>query len=205
MSTIVFYPIVYISELINQKTGEGKMVIKDRNLYLYGEIGEKSIKEINSEILKLLIQDKEDEEAKKNFKRDPIHLFIDSCGGIVYDCLSLIDLMTFSKTPIYTYCSGYAMSCGFLIFISGTKRFIGNYATLMCHQISGRLDFKITDIEESLTEYKRLENVINSIITTKTKITPTQLKQNREGKTDWYIDASEAINLGCADEIMMGI
>lgn len=181
------------------------MVIKDRNLYLYGEIEEKSIKEINSELLSLLIQDKENEESKKNFKKEPIHLFIDSYGGKVYDCLSLIDLITFSKTPIYTYCSGYAMSSGFLIFISGAKRFIGNYATLMCHQIGGRLDFKITDIEESLTEYKRLENVINSIITTKTKITPTQLKQNREGKIDWYINASEAIKLSCADEILMSI
>ena len=181
------------------------MVIKDRNLYLYGEIEEKNIKEINSELLNLLIQDKENEESQKNFKRKPINIFIDSYGGKVYDCLSLIDLITFSKTPIYTYCSGYAMSCGFLIFISGAKRFIGNYATLMCHQISGRLDFKITDIEESLTEYKRIESVINSIIITKTKITPTQLKQNREGKTDWYINASDAIKLGCADEILMSI
>lgn len=179
--------------------------ISDRLLYLSGEINQENISIINKELLKIIQEDNNNEYTQKNYKRQPIKLYINSFGGSVYDCLSLIDLIIFSRTPIYTYCTGYAMSAGFLVFICGDKRFMSKHATLMLHQIGGTHSFKIADVEESIAEYKRIENVLNEIITSRTKITPIQIQENRKMKSDWYMDISEALKLGCADEELLEI
>ena len=176
------------------------LTIAERNLYLSGNIDQENISTINIEILKILQEDEEQENIQKKYKRKPIKLYINSFGGSVYDCLSLVDIMIFSKTPIYTYCTGYAMSAAFVLFICGTKRYMSHHATLMYHQISGTYSPKIADAEESVSECKRLEKAVNEIIINRTKITPLQLQENRKMKSDWYIDISEALDLGCADE-----
>ena len=75
-------------------------------------------------LLYVLQEDNEKDQKQKNYKREPIKLYINSNGGAIDDMWSLIDIMLNSKTPIYTYCTGYAMSAGFLIFLAGSKRFM---------------------------------------------------------------------------------
>lgn len=174
--------------------------IAERNLYLSGDINQENISNINVELLKILQEDEEQENLQKKFKRRPIKLYINSFGGSVYDCLSLADIMIFSKTPIHTYCTGYAMSAAFILFICGAKRCMSHHATLMYHQMGSTYGFKIADAEESVSECKRLEKIVNEIIINRTKITPLQLQENRKMKSDWYMDISEALELGCADE-----
>lgn len=62
-------------------------------------------------------------------KRDPIKLYINSCGGTIYDMWALIDAIQNSKTPIHTYCMGYAMSAAFDIFLAGHKRYCYKHST----------------------------------------------------------------------------
>jgi ATP-dependent Clp protease protease subunit len=179
--------------------------INNRAFYLTGEIDEKTIKDINVQLLKLIKEDNKQEQTLKEYKREPIELYINSFGGSVYDALSLIDIVIHSATPIYTICTGYAMSAGFLIFICGAKRFMTPRATLMIHQISGGFKGKIGDIEVGLEEYQRVETIINNLIFERTKVTPKMMEKNRKQKEDWFLNTTEAIKLCCCDEEILKI
>ena len=179
--------------------------INKRAFYLTGEIDNQSIRDINIQLLKIIKEDNEQEEKLKEYKREPIELYINSFGGSVYDAFSLIDIIIHSNTPIHTICTGYAMSAGFLIFICGAKRLMTPHATLMIHQISGGFKGKFGDIEVGLEEYQRVEKIINKLIFERTKITPKMMEKNRKQKEDWYLNTTEAIELCCNDEEMLEI
>ena len=86
----------------------------NRTFYLSDDVDNESIGKL---MWYLLYQIREDDE--KDEKGEPIKLYINSYGGSVYDMWGLIDVILNSKTPIYTYCTGYAMSAAFKIFLAG--------------------------------------------------------------------------------------
>ena len=92
-----------------------------RLFYISDDIDNTTISVINFNLLYLLQEDDEKEAKEKDFKRTPIKIYINSNGGEIDDMWSLIDIMLNSKTPIYTYCTGYAMSAGFLIELKFLK------------------------------------------------------------------------------------
>ena len=119
----------------------------ERMFYLSDGIDNISLGKMCFHLLYLLKIDDRKENEQKNYQRQPINIFINSFGGSVYDMWALIDIIESSKTPIHTYCSGYAMSAGFMIFLAGHKRFVTKHATLMCHQLSMWDSGKIADMQ----------------------------------------------------------
>ena len=91
-----------------------------RLIYISDDIDNSSIGQICWSLLYLLQEDEEKEEKEKNYVREPIKIYVNSYGGSVYDMWALIDIMLSSKTPIYTYCTGYAMSAAFKYIFGGT-------------------------------------------------------------------------------------
>jgi len=136
------------------------------------------------------------------YVRKPIKIMIDSYGGYVYQCLGLIGIMEDSKTPIHTYATGAAMSCGFIILISGHKRFAYKHSTPMYHQVSNGFWGKTQDMEEKYVETQRLQKKLEELTLSKTKITKTKLKQILKEKIDWYMDPKEALSVGVIYEII---
>lgn len=177
----------------------------DRIVYLTDTIDNKTISEVNKTLLKLIKEDNKKEAELKEYKREPIELYINSFGGSVYDALSLIDIITHSKTPIHTICTGYAMSAAFVIFICGTKRIMSRNATLLLHQVSHSTGGKIGDLEVTLAEDQRLQKLLEEIIRERTSISEVMLMENRKTKTDWYITLNEAFNYNCVDEELLEI
>ena len=104
-----------------------------RLFYLSDEVDNGSIGQLCWSLLLQLQDDDKKESKEKDFVREPIKIYINSFGGSVYDMWSLIDIVLNSKTPIYTYCTGYAMSAAFLIFLAGHKRFATKHANFMYH------------------------------------------------------------------------
>lgn len=107
-----------------------------RIFYIGDVIDSVSMSKICFDLLSILDDDQEKEEKEIGYKRKPIKIFINSFGGRVADMWSLVDIMLNSKTPIHTYCTGYAYSCGFYIFIAGSKRYITNHVDILYHQLS---------------------------------------------------------------------
>ena len=129
-------------------------------------------------------------------------MYIDSYGGAVYQCFGLLGVMEKSETPIHTIVTGAAMSCGFMILITGHKRFGYKHSTPLYHQVSTGFYGKVQDMEESLAETKRLQKKIEDLTFERTSISKKKLTEILKNKKDWYMTADEALTLGVIDEIV---
>ncbi len=179
---------------------------KERSLYLARQVDQSSINDISKAIIEI---NESDEIAIKVFaaydmvyKPKPIKLYIDSYGGHVYQCLGLLGIMEKSKVPIHTIVTGCAMSCGFLISISGHKRFGYSGSTYLYHQVSSIAWGAVKQMEEDMMEAKRLQRIIEKHTLRYTKISLGKLKDIYQRKVDWYIDSKKAISLGVIDEVI---
>lgn len=178
-------------------TQDNVLVSTDKRLfYLSDNIDKNSMSKICYWLLYLIQDDDDKDKKEKDYKREPIKIYINSSGGYVYDSWALIDIMLNSKTPINTYCTGYAMSCGFNIFLAGQERFVGKNATLLYHQISGGAIGKYEDIKMEEKELSRLQEDCEKYILSRTKITQKRLDKVRTEKIDWYIHSDEVEGLG---------
>jgi ATP-dependent Clp protease protease subunit len=139
---------------------------------------------------------------ESNKTSSPIKLYINSYGGDVYQFFGLIDVILASKTPVYTYTLGAAMSCALLVALAGHKRFAYKHSTFMYHQISlGEWDVA-KNLEEDLIETKRLHKLIEELVLDKTTITKKQIEDVHNHKRDWYISPGEALKYKIIDQII---
>lgn len=178
-----------------------------RIIHLAKQVDQESINEVVSKIIEIT---EEDEKLKgmaglfgMAYEPQPIKLFIDSYGGYVYQCMGLVNIMRSSKIPIHTIVTGVASSCGFVIAISGHKRFCYTLSSYLYHQVSSASGRKsIKQMDENLAEAKRLQSIIEQITLERTKISAKRLQKVYDTKLDWWFTADEAIKLGVVDEIL---
>jgi len=175
--------------------------LRNRIFVLNKDVDGASIGSLCDSILKLEADDDELENTVAGFERKPIHLFVDSYGGYIYDMWALIDVIFHSKAPVYTYSIGKTMSAGFQIFLAGEKRFVSDHSTLLYHQASSWAAGKLQDIIEDIEETKRLQYSIEQYIKERTGITEAELVAWREGKKDVYFTADDAIKRGIATDV----
>ena len=179
---------------------------KVRNLYLPEQVNQESMNKLTKAILEI----NEDDAYLANlygvhhidYRPQPIKIYIDSYGGAVYQCFGLLGVMEKSETPIHTIVTGAAMSCGFMILISGHERFGYPHSTPLYHQVSSGFYGKIKDIEEHLEESKRLQKKIEDLTLARTNISKKKLAEILKNKIDWYMSAEEALSLGVIDKIL---
>ena len=178
----------------------------ERKLFLAKQVDQASINEISKAIIAI----NEDDELNAKlyaaydlkYEPKPIKLYIDSYGGYVYQCFGLLGIMKASKVPVHTIVTGCAMSCGFLISISGHKRFGYPKSTYLYHQVSGGAIGKAKDLEEDVIETLRLQKMIEEHTLEHTKITPKKLEKVYKTKKDWFMDKDEAMKLSVIDEVI---
>ncbi len=173
-----------------------------RFFYLYGEINARNCADIAYDISMINFEDDEKDDKEKDYKRKPIKLYFNSFGGSVYDMWLLVDSIMASRTPVYTYCTGYAMSDAFIIFLAGHKRFMSPHATLMYHQIYCWRSGKYQDLVDDREQTDHLNEMIEDFVVERTGITKDDLLNIREKKRDTYFSAKEAEELKIIDEIM---
>ena len=173
----------------------------DRTFVLNGDIDENSIGSLCKDITKLIVADDENANKYINFQRVPITIFIQSFGGSIYDAWSLIDIMLSSNTPIYTICTGYAMSAAFLIFIAGSARVVTNHAQLMYHQISSGYWGKVKDVIEDTEWLKKDQERVEEFVLNRTLLTKEELDESYNAKKDLVFSGKECIIKGIADNL----
>lgn len=198
----MLFPFFYIYRMDNSIL----RLPKDRNLFFTDQVDQSSISNVTQKIIEINEDDrmlaKQAELTGFNYNPRPISLYIDSFGGSIYQCMSLVSVMEKSEVPIHTICMGAAMSAGFIILISGHRRFAYKYSTPLYHQASTVLFGTVRAIEENIRETKRLQRVVEKITLEKTKITREKLKEINEKKIDWYMTADEALKLSVIDQIL---
>lgn len=129
----------------------------------------------------------------------PLYINISSHGGYASALLAILDILQDLKNEwnctIITNCSGYAESCGFILWCFGDIREMGEFGELMVHEIAYNYDDKISGHQRELKRTKKMQDKINKIIMMKTPINKKQLcKFYKEG--DKFIDREEALKLG---------
>jgi ATP-dependent Clp protease protease subunit len=179
---------------------------KARNLYLPEQVNQESMNKLTKAIIEI---NESDEYLRQLYALHgieltpaPIKMYIDSYGGAVYQCFGLLGVMEKSTTPIHTIVTGAAMSCGFMILITGHKRFGYVHSTPLYHQVSSGFWGKVKDLEEKLEETKRLQKKVETLTLERTSISKKRLSEVLKNKIDWYMTAEEALALGVIDEII---
>ena len=180
---------------------------KERILYIAKQVDQDSINDLTKNIISINEDDRYLEKLYDlqdlEYNPKPIKIYIDSYGGYVYQCFGLLSIMSTSKTPIHTIVTGCAMSCGFMMLISGHKRFAHKLSTPLYHQVSGGAFGTVKEMEEKMEESKRLQEQLESIVKEKTNISKKKLKEIFDTKKDWYMTSEEALSLGVIDEILI--
>lgn len=136
--------------------------------------------------------------------RKPILIYIYSYGGDLNATNSFIDVLKMSKTPIWTFNMGQCLSAGALIFLAGSKRFAMPKSQILIHQGSiGEVSGTTNQVIENIENIKKVEQILKEYIISNSKIDEKLYKKKQ--KTEWYLTATEAIELGVADEIVEDI
>jgi len=165
-----------------------KDLFNDRVIYLNEDISDYTI----AGIVPLIHKINKDDEGLEESERKPIHLHITSYGGSAYDGWHLVSTIENSKTPVYTYVEGYAMSMGLPIYLSGKVRHLGKYATLLYHELRGGANGTRQEVKRLDKEYDRLQKLYDDYIISKTSVTQEILDDHQERVSDWYIGFTEA-------------
>ena len=105
-----------------------------------------------------------------------------------------------SKTPIYTYVDGCAASAGTIMSVCGAKRFIGENAYMLVHQLSSGSWGKFAELQDDMKNNENLMKRIKEIYEAKTKI--PKGKMDELLKHDLWWDAKTCLRYGLVDEII---
>ncbi|KAG7335182.1 hypothetical protein KOW79_001778 [Hemibagrus wyckioides] len=133
----------------------------------------------------------------------PIHMYINSPGGVVTAGLAIYDTMQYILNPISTWCVGQAASMGSLLLAAGTagmRHSLPN-ARIMVHQPSGGARGQATDIAIQAEEILKLKRQINNIYCKHTGQPLETIESVME--RDRYMSPMEAQDFGIIDKVLV--
>ena len=171
--------------------------LKERRLFINDEIDSCIIDSIVYHILRYNKEDK----GLAIKDRKPIYLFLNSNGGSVVDGYGVIDVMTTSKTPIYTINQASCFSMGFLIFLAGQKRYAMPRSEFLMHDGSTFSWDSMAKAKDRMEfEAVQLEQVTKQYILNRTKI--DEKLYDEKYRVEWYMLPEEAKRLGICTDII---
>lgn len=171
--------------------------LKDRKIFLWGEVSDKSAKDITEKLLYL--------EADAPGKE--ITFYINTPGGSITAGMAVYDTMQLISSPIKVVVTGMAASMGSILLCGASKgkRFLYPHSRVLIHQplISGQMVAVAVDIHIQAKEMERLRDELNAILA-KTSGQPLE-RIEKDTDRDFYMTADEAIEYGLADGIVENI
>lgn len=170
--------------------------LKQRKLFLNSEVSQFSVHELVKHILQI---NREDAEIPPS-ERKPILLYIASRGGEVDSGYALIDAIETSRTPVYTINLGFEYSMAFLIGLAGHKRFAFPNSRFLMHDGSTFIYDSGAKAQDQMEFNKKGEARIRQYVLTKTRISAEMYDERQ--RTEWYMFADEAQQLGVIDHII---
>ena len=184
-----------------------------RTVAIYGDINEERCAEAVYGLLALdltarsvVTENQGTDEEKAVEVVEPIEFYLSSYGGQATEMFAVYDVMRDirERTPIFTYGIGKVMSAGVLLLAAGTKgqRRIGKNCRVMIHGVVAGQHGHIADIENEFTEVKSTQKMYIDALVEETDMTQKYIKKLMDKKTNVYLDAAEAVNLGIADIII---
>lgn len=184
--------------IVVEQTGMGERsydiysrLLKDRIVFLDGEITTITADLVIAQMLYLVSQDADKE----------INLYINSPGGSVSAGLAIYDTIQYITPAVQTICIGQAMSMAAVLLASGTqgKRFALPSARIMIHQPWGGVKGQVRDISIQAREILRLKEMIIGYFANHTQKNKKQVAKDLE--RDYFMSTTEAKEYGVIDKI----
>lgn len=173
---------------------------KNRTFYIDYEIDESySLVELAKTIIQMNIDEKDI--PTENLK--PIRIFIHSYGGDLEQANFFCDLVQTSRIPVITIAMGVAMSAGFLIFLSGHKRYAFKHTQMLVHAGSAAFAGTASEIEEAQKNYKKQVDEMKAYILERTDIDEKTFNKNKN--KDWYLSIDDLKKFNIIDGVITDI
>ena len=188
----------YIEPSVIEKTLYGERsydvysrLLKDRVVFLRGEVNEQLA---NSIVAQLLFLEMEDPDAE-------ISMYINSPGGSVTDGMAIYDTMRYIRPKVRTVCLGMAASMGAFLLMAGEPgmRYALPNAEVMIHQPSGGAHGQATDVQLHAQWLLRTKTKMNALMSEMTSQPLHKIQQDVE--RDYFMTAEEALKYGIIDKI----
>jgi len=139
---------------------------------------------------------------EKELQPERITLIINSPGGRVDSCLSLVDTMLMSSIPVDTFCTGLAASCATVVLMAGKNRSASITAKIMSHQYSGGVIGKEHEIYGSMRSFEHTSSWMEEHYRIFTGMSVKKIRKNLLCPTDVWLNAEEALKFNIIDEIV---
>ena len=166
--------------------------VKNRRLFLYGDIDEDTIGKLIKGILIL----------ESNNIDKPIEIIMSSCGGDEYEMLAAYDVIKNCKCHVITVAVGKLMSAAPLIFAAGDERIAYLNTWFMFHESSYGIEAKHTDIKAEAKHYEEIEQQWCDLMALHTKLSAKEWRLKYNSKPDQYCDVQQAMKWGLVDTII---
>lgn len=173
------------SDLLTEK------MLETRTVIISGEINDEVARDVANKLLLL--------EATSN---DPINLFISTQGGHVDSGFYIRDMINFIKPKVNIIGSGWVVSAGIFIYLSGDKerRYSLPNTRFMMHQPSGGAQGQSTEIEITAKEIVRTRRRINEVIAQETGQDLEKVEEDTN--RDYWLSVEEALDYGIVNKII---
>ncbi|WP_413205368.1 ATP-dependent Clp protease proteolytic subunit [Rhodospirillum sp. A1_3_36] len=132
----------------------------------------------------------------------PIHLYINSPGGVITSGLAMYDTMRYIKAPVHTLCMGTARSMGSFLLMAGAPghRAALPNASIHVHQPLGGFQGQASDILIHAEEMKRTKHRITSLYAEHCGRTYEEVEQTLD--RDRFMTAEESLEWGLIDQVV---
>ncbi len=185
--------------IVVEQTGIGERsydiysrLLKDRIVFLDGEIHDVSADLVVAQLLFLESQDPEKD----------INLYVNSPGGAVTAGLAIYDTMQYIRPDVQTICMGQAASMAALLLGAGApgKRRMLPSARVLIHQPWGGVQGQATDIGIQAREIVRIKKTLIAYFARHTGKSEDEISADLE--RDYFMSAQESVDYGIVDEIL---
>ena len=166
-------------------------LLKDRIVFLSGEINDEVANLIVSELLYL-----------NSLNNEDIYLYINSPGGSVTAGMAIYDTMNFIKCDVSTICVGMCASMAAFLLSSGAKgkRVCLKNGEVMINQPLGGVQGQATEIKIHAERIIKLKEKLNKILASNTGKDIKKIERDTE--RDYYLDSEEALEYGLVDKVL---
>ena len=182
-----------------EQTGQGERTydiyfrhLKDRILFISGEIDSHMADVVIAQLLFLNSEDKDKD----------ISIYINSPGGSVTAGLAIFDTMRHINAPVSTICVGQAASMGAFLLSAGEKgkRFALPNSEIMIHQPLGGVSGQAEDIKIHAENILKIRSKLNKILAENTGQPISIIEKDTD--RDNFMTAQEAAEYGIVDMVI---
>ncbi|MEM1222540.1 MAG: ATP-dependent Clp protease proteolytic subunit [Verrucomicrobiota bacterium] len=168
--------------------------LKERKIFLWGEVSDKSARDVTEKLLFL----------EADAPGEEITFYINTPGGSITAGMAVYDTMKLISAPITVVVTGMAASMGSILLCGADKgkRLLYPHSRVLIHQplISGQMVAVAVDIHIQAKEMERLRDELNTILAESSGQPLERIQKDTD--RDFYMTATEAIEYGLADAVV---